>query len=48
MQNGPDPIHNSGRSRSLRTMDQPTAATFRWTDYDAVLFDLDGVITPTA
>lgn len=29
-------------------MDQPTAATFRWTDYDAVLFDLDGVITPTA
>ena len=29
-------------------MDRPTAATFRWTDYDAVLFDLDGVITPTA
>lgn len=29
-------------------MDQPTAATFRWTDYDGVLFDLDGVITPTA
>lgn len=29
-------------------MERPTAATFRWTDYDAVLFDLDGVITPTA
>jgi beta-phosphoglucomutase family hydrolase len=29
-------------------MDQVTAATFRWTDYDGVLFDLDGVITPTA
>lgn len=29
-------------------MEQPTAATFRWSDYDAVLFDLDGVITPTA
>lgn len=26
----------------------PTATTFRWTDYDGVLFDLDGVITPTA
>ncbi|MEM9746785.1 MAG: beta-phosphoglucomutase family hydrolase [Actinomycetota bacterium] len=25
-----------------------TPAEFRWTDYDAVLFDLDGVITPTA
>ena len=24
------------------------ASTFRWTDYDGVLFDLDGVITPTA
>jgi HAD superfamily hydrolase (TIGR01509 family) len=22
--------------------------TFRWSDYDAVLFDLDGVVTPTA
>ena len=30
------------------TMDQSMAATFRWTNYDAVLFDLDGVITPTA
>ncbi len=29
-------------------MQQVTAATFRWTDYDGVLFDLDGVITPTA
>ena len=29
-------------------MNQVTAATFRWTDYDGVLFDLDGVITPTA
>ena len=29
-------------------MDQVTAATFRWTDYAGVLFDLDGVITPTA
>jgi beta-phosphoglucomutase family hydrolase len=25
-----------------------TAQTFRWTDYAGVLFDLDGVITPTA
>jgi len=25
-----------------------TAASFRWDDYDGVLFDLDGVITPTA
>ena len=25
-----------------------TRTTFRWTDYDGVLFDLDGVITPTA
>lgn len=25
-----------------------TAADFRWSDYDGVLFDLDGVITPTA
>ncbi|MGI9646349.1 MAG: HAD family hydrolase [Ilumatobacteraceae bacterium] len=25
-----------------------TAGTFRWADYDGVLFDLDGVITPTA
>lgn len=24
------------------------AATFRWSDHDGVLFDLDGVITPTA
>ncbi len=24
------------------------ASTFRWNDYDGVLFDLDGVITPTA
>ncbi len=29
-------------------MNQVTAATFRWTDYDGILFDLDGVITPTA
>ena len=29
-------------------MQQVTAATFRWTDYEGVLFDLDGVITPTA
>jgi beta-phosphoglucomutase family hydrolase len=26
----------------------PTPADFRWADYDGVLFDLDGVITPTA
>lgn len=26
----------------------PTPADFRWTDYAGVLFDLDGVITPTA
>jgi beta-phosphoglucomutase family hydrolase len=26
----------------------PTSADFRWADYDGVLFDLDGVITPTA
>ena len=25
-----------------------TPTDFRWTDYDGVLFDLDGVITPTA
>ena len=29
-------------------MSEITAGTFRWTDYDGVLFDLDGVITPTA
>jgi len=29
-------------------MNHVTATTFRWTDYDGVLFDLDGVITPTA
>jgi len=26
----------------------PTPADFSWADYDGVLFDLDGVITPTA
>lgn len=26
----------------------PTPGSFRWTDYHGVLFDLDGVITPTA
>lgn len=25
-----------------------SAATFQWSDYDGILFDLDGVITPTA
>lgn len=29
-------------------MDQPSADSFEWRDYDGVLFDLDGVITPTA
>lgn len=29
-------------------MDQPRADSFDWRDYDGVLFDLDGVITPTA
>ena len=29
-------------------MDRVTASEFVWTDYDGVLFDLDGVITPTA
>jgi beta-phosphoglucomutase family hydrolase len=29
-------------------MDRVTAADFTWTDYEGVLFDLDGVITPTA
>lgn len=29
-------------------MDQPTISSFGWRDYDGVLFDLDGVITPTA
>ena len=29
-------------------MPDVTAADFRWDDYDGVLFDLDGVITPTA
>ncbi len=29
-------------------MDHLSAAAFVWTDYDGVLFDLDGVITPTA
>lgn len=28
-------------------MDQPRADSFEWRDYDGVLFDLDGVITPT-
>lgn len=31
---------------SNRTATSPSS--FRWTDYDGVLFDLDGVITPTA
>jgi beta-phosphoglucomutase family hydrolase len=29
-------------------MDRVTASNFTWTDYEGVLFDLDGVITPTA
>lgn len=29
-------------------MEQPTVENFDWRDYDGVLFDLDGVITPTA
>jgi beta-phosphoglucomutase family hydrolase len=29
-------------------MDRVTASNFAWTDYEGVLFDLDGVITPTA
>ncbi len=29
-------------------MDPITAAAFRWSNYHGVLFDLDGVITPTA
>lgn len=29
-------------------MDRVTAAEFSWGDYDGALFDLDGVITPTA
>ncbi len=29
-------------------MDRVTASQFLWTNYDGVLFDLDGVITPTA
>lgn len=29
-------------------MESATAADFDWRDYDGVLFDLDGVITPTA
>ncbi len=29
-------------------MEQTAAANFDWRDYDGVLFDLDGVITPTA
>ncbi len=32
-------------ARSIAVVD---AGTFRWSDYDGVLFDLDGVITPTA
>lgn len=29
-------------------MSAPDRSSFRWDDYDGVLFDLDGVITPTA
>jgi beta-phosphoglucomutase family hydrolase len=29
-------------------MERVTASNFTWTDYEGVLFDLDGVITPTA
>lgn len=29
-------------------MDEPRADSFDWRNYDGVLFDLDGVITPTA
>jgi len=29
-------------------MDRVTASNFTWTDYSGALFDLDGVITPTA
>ena len=29
-------------------MDRVTASNFTWTDYAGALFDLDGVITPTA
>lgn len=31
-----------------RRVSRVSAKTFRWTDYAGVLFDLDGVITPTA
>ena len=34
-----------GRGRSIPEVD---AGDFDWVDYDGVLFDLDGVITPTA
>lgn len=40
--------HAKPRRRSLATMDELSADGFDWNDYDAVLFDLDGVITPTA
>ncbi len=37
----------TGGSRTLVTL-EPMTSALDWTDYDAVLFDLDGVITPTA
>jgi beta-phosphoglucomutase family hydrolase len=36
-------------TRTIRPdSNRASKASFRWEDYDAVLFDLDGVITPTA
>lgn len=35
-------------SRIIAAMADVTADDFEWSDYDGVLFDLDGVITPTA
>ena len=34
--------HGAGNDNSIGT------STFNWADHDGVLFDLDGVITPTA
>jgi beta-phosphoglucomutase family hydrolase len=43
-----DVRHGEVTGRRVTSRDMTDASTFRWADYDGVLFDLDGVITPTA
>lgn len=42
------PVAPDARAYSLRVPNPISATTFKWSNFDGVLFDLDGVITPTA